>query len=139
MNKKWIRLPGADYLKLNNIHMKLRKLKCALLAIACIAGLSGVIMVLWNLLVPDIFGLTTLTFWQALGLFVLTRLLFGRFGGKGGHGFDPMKSGPMAEKWASMTAEQRKEFICKRRKFGFGPFGRDRFDTVQDEGVNRED
>ncbi|MFD2554836.1 hypothetical protein [Sphingobacterium tabacisoli] len=119
--------------------MKLRKLKCALLAIACIAGLSGIIMVLWNLLIPDIFGLTTLTFWQALGLFVLVRLLFGRFGGGRGKGFNPMKNGPMSEKWARMTAEQRKEFICKRRKFGFGSFEKDRFDTVQDEGLNRED
>ncbi|MBL1411038.1 hypothetical protein [Sphingobacterium faecale] len=124
--------------------MKLKKIKFALLAIACMAALSGVIMILWNLLIPEIFGLTTLNFWQALGLFALTRLLFGRFGGGRGKGcrpgFGSMKRGAMAEKWAKMTAEERKEFICKRRKFGFGdPFGADHFDTAQDDGARKED
>lgn len=124
--------------------MKFKKIKFALLGIGCMAALSGVIMVLWNLLIPEIFGLTSINFWQALGLFALARLLFGRFGGgrgKGcGPGFGAMKGGPMSEKWASMTAEQRKEFICKRRKFGFGyPFGADHFDTTQDDGTRKED
>jgi hypothetical protein len=35
-------------------------------------------MYLWNLLMPDIFGLPTITFWQALGLMVLSTLLFWR-------------------------------------------------------------
>jgi hypothetical protein len=33
----------------------------------------------WNWLVPDIFGLGTITFWQAFGLVILTKLLFGGF------------------------------------------------------------
>lgn len=124
--------------------MKLRKIKFALLGIVGVAALSGIIMVLWNLLIPDIFGLTIINFWQALGLFALARLLFGRFGGgRGGgcgHEFDPMKGGYMSEKWANMTAEQRKEFICKRRKFGFGgPFGSDHFDTAKDEEAQKAD
>ncbi len=31
---------------------------------------------LWNWLMPVLFGLPTITFWQALGLFGLTRCLF---------------------------------------------------------------
>lgn len=124
--------------------MKLRKLKFGLLAIVGIAALSGVIMLLWNLLIPDIFGLTTLNFWQALGLFVLARLLFGRFGGGHGRGcrpgFETMKGGQMSAKWANMTEEQRKEFICKRRKFGFGgPWGAHHSDKTQDEEPQKED
>ena len=34
---------------------------------------------LWNALMPDIFGLTELTYWQAVGLTILARILFGGF------------------------------------------------------------
>ncbi len=40
-----------------------------------------VIMWLWNWLMPEIFGLTTLTYWQAVGLFILLKLLLGGCGG----------------------------------------------------------
>jgi hypothetical protein len=39
-------------------------------------GLGALVMVLWNWLVPAIFGLGTITFWQGWGLLVLTSLLF---------------------------------------------------------------
>ena len=34
---------------------------------------------LWNWLMPDIFGLRQISYWQAFGLLVLAKLLFGRF------------------------------------------------------------
>ncbi|MDC6366284.1 MULTISPECIES: hypothetical protein [Flavobacteriaceae] len=41
-----------------------------------------VLMRLWNWLMPDIFGLTTINYWQALGIFIIAKLLFGfGFGG----------------------------------------------------------
>ncbi len=40
-----------------------------------------VIMWLWNSLMPELFGLTTLTFWQAVGLFILLKILLGGCGG----------------------------------------------------------
>lgn len=36
------------------------------------------IMLLWNWLMPDIFGLTTINFWQALGICFLSSCIFGR-------------------------------------------------------------
>jgi len=33
---------------------------------------------LWNWLMPEVFGLTTLTFWQALGISLLSGCLFQR-------------------------------------------------------------
>lgn len=36
------------------------------------------LMFLWNWLMPVIFGLTAITFWQALGLLVLSKILFGK-------------------------------------------------------------
>lgn len=39
------------------------------------------VMVLWNWLMPKIFGLTEITFWQAFGLLILTNVLFKPSGG----------------------------------------------------------
>ena len=38
------------------------------------------IMWLWNWLMPDLFGVVTITYWQAVGIFVLAKILFGGFG-----------------------------------------------------------
>ena len=50
--------------------------------------LGGIVVQwLWNWLMPGIFGLRALTFWEALGLLALSRILFGGFGrGGGSHG-----------------------------------------------------
>lgn len=58
------------------------------IAITGLAILFGyVIMWLWNWLMPEIFGLTTLNYWQAVGLFILFKLLLGGCGrGRGGKG-----------------------------------------------------
>jgi hypothetical protein len=94
--------------------------------LAAIAGFSAVVMLLWNALIPTIFGLAVINFWQALGLLVLSKILFGgMFPGRRhwgamhrhhhGHGHEHFN--PMREKWMNMTAEERKEFI-KKRHFG---------------------
>jgi hypothetical protein len=43
------------------------------------------VMILWNHLMPSIFGLTTITYLQSVGLLVLTKLLLGGFGHPAGH------------------------------------------------------
>ena len=49
--------------------------------------LGGIVVQwLWNWLMPDIFGLRELGFWEALGLLALSRILFGGFGRGGGGG-----------------------------------------------------
>lgn len=42
--------------------------------IALVLGLP--LMLLWNWLMPEIFGLTEITFWQAVGLNFLSSILF---------------------------------------------------------------
>jgi hypothetical protein len=60
----------------------------AILGLGMLALCTWVVMLLWNWLMPVIFGLKTLTFWQAGGLLVLTSILF-----KGpGHGPSPIHS-----------------------------------------------
>ncbi len=54
-------------------------------AIAALALLFGyIVMLLWNWLIPAIFGLGIITFWQAVGIIILAKLLFGGFGGGSG-------------------------------------------------------
>ena len=54
------------------------------IAITGLAILFGfVIMWLWNGLMPDVFGLTTITYWQAVGLFILLKILLGGCGSRG--------------------------------------------------------
>jgi hypothetical protein len=54
-------------------------------AIAIVAGslvLTVPVYYLWNWLMPEIFGLTTLDFWQALGISLLAGCLFQRGGAR---------------------------------------------------------
>ena len=56
----------------------------ALAGIAALVALGGeAVKLLWNALLPSLFGWPVVTFWQALGLLVLTRILFGGIGRHG--------------------------------------------------------
>ncbi len=73
-----------------------------------------VVMGLWNALLPDILGVSAITFWQALGLLLLSRILFGRYGGAGrrfGHGPEGRHDWKqkMAGRWQQLTPEQREQ------------------------------
>ena len=65
-------------------------------------------MRLWNWLAPALFGLRTISFWQALGLLALCRILFGGFGLGGGSPRSII--GRMRERWEQMTNEERERF-----------------------------
>jgi len=72
------------------------------------AALFGwVVMALWNWLMPALFGLRTVGYWQALGLVLLCRILFG---GRGSMAHDGSWRRRMAERWESMTPEERERF-----------------------------
>jgi len=63
------------------------------LAITGLAILFGfVIMWLWNWIMPEVFGLTTLSYWQAVGLFILLKILLGGCGGGSSHSSSKSKS-----------------------------------------------
>lgn len=55
-----------------------------IIAITGLAILFGfILMWLWNWLMPEIFGLPFITYWQAVGLFILSKILIGGCGGSG--------------------------------------------------------
>ena len=69
-----------------------------------------VVRLLWNWLLPTLFGWRQITFWQALGLLALCRILFGGFR-LGGHGSPRSRLRQrMAERWEKMTPEEREKY-----------------------------
>jgi hypothetical protein len=93
----------------------------AMVAIAlfiCFGGWS--VMMLWNWILPPLFGWRSITFWQALGLLMLCRILFGGISGRGLH--RSRWRGRMGGRWESMTPEEREKFRQgMRSRCGFGP------------------
>lgn len=96
---------------------KTRCWKMGLLVLAGIAASGWVLMALWNWLMPALFsGAREIGYLQALGLLVLSKILFGSFRGRGCHG-----------RWhrqrlEQMTPEEREKFeagmrgCCGKRK-----------------------
>ena len=94
MRRKWIFLAPA-----------------AIVGILLFTFLGGeVVRLLWNWLLPAIFGWREISFWQAVGLLALCRILFGGFGR---HGVYRSKR---------MNPEERERFRQRmRERFGFRP------------------
>ncbi len=88
--------------------------KIAAFGLVAIALVVFLTMTLWNWLVPDLFHGPLITFWQALGLLVLTKILFWTFAkrhsGYGGHWRPYWK-----EKWNTMSPEDRERFKQKMK------------------------
>ena len=85
----------------------------AILALLLFIALGGeIVQQLWNWLLPPLFGWRPITFWQALGILVLCRILFGGFGSHGpkGPSFGRRKGHRMADRWEHMTPEDRERF-----------------------------
>lgn len=94
-----------------------------LVIVAVVIGVASyIVMSLWNWLVPTLFAGPMLTFWQAAGLLVLARLLFGGFRphGHGGRGGRWGRGGWQRERWEKMTPEERERFRTQFRGCRFG-------------------
>lgn len=110
----------------------------AIVGMALFIFIGGtIVMLLWNWLATMLFGLPLVTFWQALGILALCRILFGGFGMSGGgrshsrsrHVGDRIAdrvvdrvAERLDERWASMTPEERERFRERmRERWGHGP------------------
>jgi hypothetical protein len=107
------------------------------LAIAAFVALTGfVVMSLWNYLIPVIFHVGAITFWQAIGIFILCKILFGF--GKGGHkgGGAPWMRHRMQDRFRNMSPEEKEKFKEKMgQRCGHGRWKHDYgrgFDTDWD-------
>jgi hypothetical protein len=93
------------------------------LAIVGVAVFSTIVMLLWNALLPSLFHFPIITFPQALGLLILTKILFGGFRGGGPRNH---WKGKMKERWMNMNPEEKEKFMQEwnKRCGGRGPFRR---------------
>jgi hypothetical protein len=104
MKRKWIFIAPAAIL--------------GMLLFVAIGG--AVVRLLWNWLLPPLFGWPQVTLWQALGLLALCRILFGGLGRHGGPQSSVRRR--MQERWEGQTPEEREKFRqAMRARWGFGP------------------
>lgn len=91
----------------------------AIVGFALFIAIGGeVVRLLWNALLPPLFGFPQVGFWQALGLLALCRILFGGLGGGHGSGFRRR----MGARWEHMSPEERERFRQRmRERSGCGP------------------
>ena len=83
--------------------------KFIILIVLGVAALSGLVMALWNWLMPALFfGAREIGYLQAVGILVLSKILFGGFRGHG-HWH--------RERWQQMTPEEREKFRTGMRNW----------------------
>lgn len=80
-----------------------------LIAIVAILFFGGVVMLLWNNVLAAVTNVHTITFLQALGILVLSKILFGGFRGAWGGRRHYWKQ-RMQQKWNTMNPEEREKF-----------------------------
>jgi Ca2+/H+ antiporter, TMEM165/GDT1 family len=95
----------------------------AIVGLALFVAIGGAaVRLLWNWLLPPLFGWPEITFWQALALLALCRILFGGFGMHGPGRFGVRRR--LAERWERMTPEERERLrhgLHDRCGFGAAP------------------
>lgn len=80
----------------------------AVFLVIAVAGFGQAVLQLWNWLMPRLFGLPALTFWQAVGLLGLSWILFGGWRGYPSRSWSWRRR--VRERWAEMTPEERQAF-----------------------------
>lgn len=89
------------------------------------ASAGFAVMALWNTIMPALCGFALITYWQSVGLFLMGQILTGGillallFVGGGLHAISH-HHGEWGSHWHSMTDEERRKFIERRRRGHFG-------------------
>ena len=80
-----------------------------LFATAAVLLLGGIVLLLWNAILPSLLHVNIITYWQAVGLLLLCKILFGSFrpGGRRTF-FGP--PGHLKEKLMNMSEEEKTVF-----------------------------
>ena len=105
--------------------MKMHRVTKIILLIVLIGPLAiivfgSVVMLLWNRTLVPVLHVSEVTFWQALGILILAKILFGSFGGGSASNRYYSKQKMM---WNQMTPEQKEKFReqwkNRSRRWGF--------------------
>ncbi len=97
-----------------------RVMKFVMFAVLAGGVFGFAVMWLWNRLMPALFGLHSIGFWQALGLLILSKILFTGFHGRPGFSHDWRMR--FIRRWDQMTPEEREAFRAGLRE-GSKPSG----------------
>lgn len=97
--------------------MKKKMIWIPFLFIGMAALVGWILMLLWNWLMPDLFGIAEINYWQALGLLLLSKIIFGGIWHHKKcchhkHGYWKHK---FKHKWHSMSEEEKRKW---EEKFG---------------------
>jgi hypothetical protein len=89
--------------------------KAVMILVFCTAFVmlfSYIVMRLWNGILPDVLGVRTISFWQAMGILVLSKILFSGFGGfhQKKEQFKNRFRQKMLDRWETMTPEEKQKF-----------------------------
>lgn len=107
-----------------------------LFVIAFLALAGTIVMLLWNNVLTVVLHVQAINFWQAAGILVLCRILFGGFKGPGGPG---RWRGRMFEKWEEMSPEERERFRERWKNCRRGPGWMQDRNTVETPGESKRD
>jgi hypothetical protein len=100
---------------------------------AAVLLFGWIVMSLWNAILPAVLGVKAISFLQALGLLLLSKILFGGFhGGRGRWRGSPAWKEKMSRRWDRMTPEQKEKFKAECRRWS-GRWGK--FDESKSEDI----
>ncbi|HEY2294548.1 MAG TPA: hypothetical protein VGM86_27935 [Thermoanaerobaculia bacterium] len=95
-----------------NQRRTLRVLKIVGIGILALGVFGLVVKTLWNWLMPELFGVHPITFAQALGVWILSRILLAGFHGNKN---DRRWRGRLIDRWEWMTPEEREKLRARLR------------------------
>ncbi len=101
------------------------KMRFIIIPIAGLAFLflvSYLVMLLWNHTLPDILGTQTITYWQAMALFFLCKILFGFGGGGPRRGGPPWKKRAFGRKFEDLSEADKEamQSYMRDRRYNWG-------------------
>lgn len=112
----------------------LKMIGMVILGIAACVLMGFVIMWLWNWLMPMIFGLAQVNYWQAVGIFILAKILFGFGGGSSSDHSEKKHKGTIrGEIGREIKKEFDKEFDKEHKKQEDTSSDNDDYDTMYEE------
>lgn len=98
----------------NKKFLPIKMLGMAAMVVLFVGIAGAVVMFLWNAIIPEVTGWKPLTYWQAIGLLILFKILFGGISrGSGRHQRRRSRWKEMRNKWKGMNPEERKEMKDK--------------------------
>jgi|JI9StandDraft_1071089.scaffolds.fasta_scaffold938278_1 hypothetical protein len=90
-----------------------KKIAIGFFILSFIFIIPAIVMLLWNAILPEVIHVNTIGYWQAMGIFALSKLLFGGFGMGRRPGF---KNQEFRQKWMNMTDEDKEALKSKWRE-----------------------